>query len=465
MWENIEQDRHYTGIFDILDEQLSGELIYNKKTGIIVLKIIKQLTKKSFLGKSYGSLTKITGKLNSGASITLINNRCINNQTKSFRSQQLIFKAEYMIWKNTENSCPQYNKMICILKNAYAWSRLTAFEESDSGLKTKKSADIKECNWFGAKITFSTYLNNWFILPPKDEETKIVQRLILEIELDNKQDLKSFISIRNKILSLISFAIKDNVNIEEEYLLNYDDSYIVTKDFVDYHKHYLITSDPQLNVTNNQIWDYNFTLNLLLTENDINNELEKLEPIFNLYLSLFKYRDMPTEMVFLNIVQALETFHSRFFYEDKKSEYVKSVMERFGEHPNFEKIEKLLLCDTQKDKHCKYIILVSRLNDLLIGNYDLLFREYYEVNENYAQTIADTRHYYTHYAKSKEAKALKNDDLLESIYILKLLLEYRICLVLGIDNCKKIGQELSNQNIGKQLSEVQSQKPPQEINT
>ena len=34
MWENIEIDRHYTGVFNIFDDQISGELIYNKKNGV-----------------------------------------------------------------------------------------------------------------------------------------------------------------------------------------------------------------------------------------------------------------------------------------------------------------------------------------------------------------------------------------------------------------------------------------------
>lgn len=107
---------------------------------------------------------------------------------------------------------------------------------------------------------------------------------------------------------------------------------------------------------------------------------------------------------------------------------------------------------------CKYIILVSRLNDLLVSHGNGLVYEYYWDNENYAQTIADTRHYYTHYGKSKEAKALKKDDLLEAIYIKRFLLEYHICLVLGIDNYDKIHQELSRHNSWKQLSAIQFQK-------
>lgn len=72
------------------------------------------------------------------------------------------------------------------------------------------------------------------------------------------------------------------------------------------------------------------------------------------------------------------------------------------------------------------------LNDLLIGECNGLFGEFYWDN-NYAQTIADTRHYYTHYSKSKESKALKGDALMDAIYILRLLLEYSICKILNID--------------------------------
>jgi hypothetical protein len=149
-------------------------------------------------------------------------------------------------------------------------------------------------------------------------------------------------------------------------------------------------------------------------------------------------------MVFLNIVQALETFHARFFYDDSKDKYVASVNERFGSLPNYPTIENLLLSDTQKDENCKYIILVSRLNDLLIGKYDGLFIEYYLSDAGFAQTVADTRHYYTHYGRSKEKKALKGDKLIDAIRILSLLLEYNVCLQLGIDNQEKVREELSS---------------------
>ncbi len=457
MWENIDIDRHYTGVFQILDEYISGELIYNKQKGIILINLAKKVTADSLFGKSYGTLPIITGKLNTGSVVTLFHNRCSNNHTQAFSNQRLVFVSEYMIWSNSESIDSTYNKMVCTLKNAYQWSSFSAFEETETGIKAKDNVDKKTYNWFGAKITFFSSLNDSLFVPPREEETKIIQRLVLEIETSEKHNIKEFVSIRNKVISLISFAIKNNVNIEEQYLCDYDDSYLIANKYTDYHKHYLYTSEATLDILKTRRWDYNFWLNDLSEETDINSELEKLEPILNLYLSLFKYQDMPPEMVFLNIVQALETFHSRFFYNDKKDNYIKSVTERFGES---ERYKKLLLSDTQMDKNCNFIILVSRLNDLLIGKGDGLFCEYYIENDGYAQTIADTRHYYTHYGKSKEAKALKGSDLLEAIYILRVLLEYHVCLSLGIDRRDAIARELRTHNDWKRLSENQAKGCP-----
>ena len=56
----------------------------------------------------------------------------------------------------------------------------------------------------------------------------------------------------------------------------------------------------------------------------------------------------------------------------------------------------------------------------------------------------------------KKQKALKGNDLLESIYILRVLLEYHVCLSLGIDRRDAIAQELRTHNDWKQLSEIQA---------
>ncbi|MEE1056119.1 MAG: hypothetical protein UH239_02605 [Acutalibacteraceae bacterium] len=208
MWENIDIDRHYTGVFKILEEDISGELIYNKQNGVILLNLVKEVCSNSFFGKSYAALPFITGKLNTGTVVTLFNNRCSKNHTQAFNNQRLVFVSEYMIWSNSKRIDSVYNKMVCTLKNAFQWSSFSSFKETEMGIKVKDTEDKKTYNWFGANITFSSYINNPLSVPPIEEETKIVQRLVLEIETTEKHNVNDFVSIRNKVLSLISFAIK-----------------------------------------------------------------------------------------------------------------------------------------------------------------------------------------------------------------------------------------------------------------
>lgn len=441
--KNQNVNQHFAGIFNIDGEEINGELIYNKENGVILLNLVKQLADISLFGKSYSKLDVITGVLNSGTIVTLFHNRCTKNHMQVLQFQQLIFVADYSIWSNSNITNKKYNKIECKLENALKWSGLSIIDTTNfSVIKFKSNKNENIYHWFGAKITFSTSLKCELFNLPRKEESTVVERLVVSIEADEKKEASYFIDIQKKIISLISFAIKDNVNIEEQYLYDYDDSYQIGE-HTKYNKYYLYTSEHRLSICDRSPLEYNFTLGQLLPEKDLQKKLALLEPVFNLYLSLFKYTDMPPEMVFLNIVQALETFHARFFYDDRKDKYIASVTERFRNYPNYSDIEKLLLCDTQKDENCKYIILVSRLNDLLIGKYDGLFWDYYVTDAEFAQTVADTRHYYTHYGKSKEKKALKGDKLIDAIGILSLLLEYNVCLQLGIDNQSKVRERLS----------------------
>lgn len=443
MKNDTDIDQHFAGTFNVFGEEISGELIYNEETGVTLISLVKLLSD-TVRDKAYGTIDVIIGTLNTGTIVTLFHNRCTMNTTYPFHSQHLAFIADYAIWSAKDVTSAKYNKFECILENALNWSEMSAINTSEySVIKIDANKNVKTYHWFGAKITFSTSLKNDLSALPRKEESTVIERLVVSIESEEKKAPSFFTDIRNKIISLISFAIKDNVNIAEQYLYDFDDIYLEGNPPI-YNQHSLYTSEHRLRIRHTSHLDYNFTLSQLAPKNDIQSELDLLVPIFNLYLSLFKYNDMPLEMIFLNIVQALETFHARFFYNDDKNTYIASVKERFSEYANYQNIEKLLLSDTQKDDNTRYIILVSRLNDLLIGKYDGLFWSYYGSDANFAQTVADTRHYFTHYRASKEKKALKGDNLIEAIRVLALLLEYNICLKLGIDNESRVRERLSS---------------------
>ena len=64
---------------------------------------------------------------------------------------------------------------------------------------------------------FSVFSNETFWVPFDSEEKTIVQRVKLTIASEKKRTIDELISIREKVLAMISFAIKNNINVEEEY--------------------------------------------------------------------------------------------------------------------------------------------------------------------------------------------------------------------------------------------------------
>ena len=94
MWENIDMDRHLLGEFELDGEKLHGEIIYNKENGVILLKIEREVCKLS--GKSYGSIHLITGKLHSGALVSLYHNKCVENHVS-----QCGAAGKSKLWVNT----------------------------------------------------------------------------------------------------------------------------------------------------------------------------------------------------------------------------------------------------------------------------------------------------------------------------------------------------------------------------
>lgn len=432
-----DKDQRLLGLFQLENRSFHGEIIYNRDNGRILLSI--QYPTKAGIERPVGTIPHISGQLNTGATVTLYHNVCIQNHTSLFANQHFVFQSDYLILGAQQEN---YNRLTCVLENGLNWSGISGFDLSDHTNVKLKAYDSPEYHWFGSNIRFYTKWTNELFSFPRNEDCHVTERLVLEIDSEEKQTVSYFMHLRNKVMALISFAIKDNINIEEQFLSDFDD-YEEFGENKHYNRRSFVSSEPYFYPVGTHIHNYNFVREQLSDDKDIQDSLTKLEPVFKLYQSLFKYPGMPVEMVFLNMVQALETYHSRFFYNNRKAKYVESVNQRFGASPHFEHLKELLLNDTQMDSNCNYIILVSRINDLLIGKFNGLFAELYMQDGTYAQRIADTRHYYTHYGKSKEAIAFQGDDLYDAIYILRLLLEYYICQSLKIDIEPKIRQALA----------------------
>ena len=69
----------------------------------------------------------------------------------------------------------------------------------------------------------------------------------------------------------------------------------------------------------------------------------------------------------------------------------------------------------------------------MLANFEIVF---FNMSNNvfpyeFVQKVVDTRHYYTHYSKSKEDKIFKGEELFFAINILRIVLSYYILIEIG----------------------------------
>lgn len=447
MKTNYNISRNYTGTFLVDGEEFRGELVYNRESGTISLNLAKELfldftdddpnsyTHKE-MEKKFDRLESIPGKIDAGSPVILFDCRCTHNSVSlNEYSRDLRFKANHMIWNDADAEGRKYKKLICILENALQWSQMTQidYQFKNNHLEFKSIDKYPTFNWYGTKITFGTTLENtWF--SEYQESTHIIERLQFAIQVPEDKDVSFFLEIRDKVIALISYAIKDNVNIARQWLAHRDDiiHYPENCDYKPKYKEHLqydlITSEPYHIVERKSSREYNFILPQLPQDEDLADKLDKLIPVFNLYLSLFKYRDMPIEMVFLNMIQAAETFHARFFYDEEKNKrFLDDIIKAYAHTPIPEFIFDIDTNDTELvKKQGKKVKLTPRIKHMLIHPKNQLFWGFCNDGGEVVNQIVNTRNYFTHYGPKRKLKSVQGKDLEYIIDFLALLLEYHI---------------------------------------
>lgn len=180
---------------------------------------------------------------------------------------------------------------------------------------------------------------------------------------------------------------------------------------------------------------------------------DKLRPVIDLYSSAFNYTGISAEMLFLNLIQALETYHARFISDNFK-EYCDIINEFLRKSYNLTPNEEFKdlpqsyreLLIAQNIQKSKSITLKSRLGDLFLARFEIIFSFLnYNITE-FIQTTLDSRNYFTHYSVNKEDKIFPKTQLPFVNGILLAILQYYIMKEIGIYN-EKI-KERVNQQLG-----------------
>jgi len=160
------------------------------------------------------------------------------------------------------------------------------------------------------------------------------------------------------------------------------------------------------------------------------SKYEKLEPIIELYFAVYRY-EMTDKQTFLNLTQALETYHARFKAKTK-SEYIERVHKILEQCPEINRKGHLqYLLDDEQNKRGN-VLLRSRLSDLFLAEFKLFFLTGYKIQYEYVIKTVHTRNYLTHYSESKKEKIFTEDELPQVVDTLIIVLEYYLLLELGL---------------------------------
>lgn len=427
------EEKIYGGRFEINNKEYSGQIRFLEgKYLALELHISERILVHNELNLKD---IVIYGTTVTGAKVTLIN--CSYRSMHSYVSHGktiIIFMCQYLIWgQHVEKDL----KCIYVtLENAVLWSGLSGIKQEHFvddwfDVLKFKSGDKLQFDYKNFSIEMYTIYNDEFGSRPMPEKGEICERLVLKIEAKDKRDIFEYFKVVNDTLNIISFCMLNNVNIlkikcetEESYqLLPSGEKQFYTLDLIGISKKLSISQhDLKIDfVTLNQIKDE-------ILQNFL-NEYEEIKPIIELYTLLIKNPDIPSHIQYLNIIQALESFHSRFIFDDIKK-YKAFIDSQYGLSDSYEFYKRFLLPE-QQDGIDDFIVLTSRINHCFT-KLDVSVFDYFK-DGIISNKLTDTRHYFTHYSKTKLKKAFKNESLNKAITLLSVCLNYLIWQHFGLD--------------------------------
>lgn len=361
-----------------------------------------------------------------------------------------------------------FYKVSYTLSNIVEWGEESIYAIDEKHKLFRRNENIQKTIYEGPDFSITYYVFGSY-LPVVDyellkEHIDLEQHGVFEIKFKKEEKFNRFIEVFERLKRLIEIAILGKVNVEkvEGYSKDvvYDlGEYNIEQSIEIYGKNIEQNKSVGCTKRNHSKW---ISLSDLIKQDSFQHYFgkhEKLSPIIELFLEPLYVGGSSHIRVFLNIVQALETYHSRFVtnsFDEFKTRIEYLVKGESQE--NAEKHRKYLMANSKR-----FITLESRLADLLVANREIYFDTGEIKREDFPLVIAHSRNYYIHYDESiKEKNRVLSEEELK-IYNRSLLqiLEYYILLELGFseDHCE-IKNKLINRwgNLSQDLSILNSSK-------
>ena len=436
------------------DKDYECSLYLNKDEGGSLIKIIDRCGKpfSSFLELPI-EIPYLSGQLESGFIFTLMNlKRTKTTDMLSYGYTEYVYNADYIFCGvNTNGTEPTFHQINCTFSNIVEWGEESIYKIGEKYELISRDEGLKETLFKGAEfsINYSVYGS---LLPVSQhellkEQIVLEQHGVFEIVFQHEESFQKFNLILTRLKSLLEIATLRKNNVENVVAYSSESTYLLGDKRVErpisvYGKNILKSKKM---TESNINWIKWIRKSELVNHNSFEcyfENYEKLAPIIELFLEPFYVEGISETKVFLNIVQALETYHSRFI-TNRMDEFKDRVAELVSGFPDGirEEKESFLLANSNR-----FITLESRLADLLLAN-DMIYFDTGDIQHNdFPSVISHTRHYYIHYDESiKDTyRVLSNEEL--QIYNSSLLqiLDYYIRLELGYSESENLKGMLIN---------------------
>lgn len=349
-----------------------------------------------------------------------------------------------------------------------AWSNLCNYrwdwtESIDPIIRWKKQEKISFKLREGVEIVFSPQIGRYFFFSTTVKST-IEQHVYVELQYQTPQEWSVIMDDALSIRYFIGLGMNRYIGIEQAYYYHPKHVERIPIDDGVFERPYSMDvwfgDEDLVHTTEGIIQDYTF----LLSDCKETGILErwsaiypKLKPVLDLYFSAAKNNVRVPEIVFLNLMQALETYHARFI-ADTKDDYIRHVDQMLkevfmGDNSEVEKEWRArLISSDQESPRCNKVYLKSRLADLVFAEGIIRGWSFNEgKGEDFVTKLVYTRNYYTHYSEDKKDKAYTKDELPFVVRHLLCLLKYHLLTQMGLDKIKtwgKIVDERSRINVG-----------------
>lgn len=425
-----------SGSWIVGQKEYLGHVYTNEEYGVIELEfeIVHHGKPLSFLELPL-TIEYISGEYSNGAKATFIN--CRRNSTNDIYnvSTKFSYSVEFLLnGVSLDSSTAFFESISFEIQGLNSWGGISAYKNNgDDNFALVHNDEVSRVIYSSNQFELSYHIQasplpyfDWELLKHKIE---LNQRTIISIESKETKDIYWFMKQLNVLKRLIE------ISFGKQLFIHSINGYLpdkIIKYAIEFKSPRIQSKEVHLPLKQ----EYLFTLNELveLGRYDLYfQKYEKLEPIIDLYIELLYSENISLTRFFLNIVQALETYHSSFVCNGSTRDFRKRVQDvylnKLLDQSEKDYYKKLLLA-----KSNSFITLESRLADLILSEFGTQFELLEWTDSIFPNIISSTRNYYTHLNPLQKKDALSGEKLHFASVILKSILEYYILKEVGFSD-------------------------------